>query len=89
MRIAYARYKLCSCRFASNMNLLKRGRSLFFIGAMLFFPGVVYLGLFVTYGNASSIFTEVGFAMSGIFILVGLPMLLLAGAVLFKNRRIA
>lgn len=67
--------------------LLKRGRFLFFTGATLFFPGVVYLGLFMTFGNNTTIFTDVGFVMSGIFVIIGLPFLLLAGAVLFKNRR--
>ena len=67
--------------------LLKRGRFLFFVGAILFFSGIVYLGLFITFGN-SSVFTNIGFGMSIIFTIIGLPLLLMAGAVLFKNRRI-
>ena len=67
--------------------LLKRGRTLFFTGALLFFPGVVYLGLFITFGNDNFAFTEVGLFISAILVIVGLPLLLLAGAVLFKNRR--
>ena len=68
--------------------LLKRGKSLFFIGAILFFSGIVYLGVYLTFANDSSVFTNVGFGMAIIFSIVGLPLLLLAGAILFKNRRI-
>ena len=68
-------------------SLLKKGRFLFFIGTLLFFPGVVYLGTFITFGERYSVFTDIGLLMSGIFIIIGLPLLLLAGAVLFKNRR--
>ena len=67
--------------------LLKRGRFLFFLGVLLFFPGVAYFGLFVALGNDTSVFTNIGLGLSGLLVIVGLPLLLLAGAVLFKNRR--
>lgn len=67
--------------------LLKRGKSLFSIGALLFFPGVIYLGIYLLSGNNNSVFTDIGLVVSGILIIIGLPLLLLAGAVLFKNRR--
>ena len=71
-----------------NMDLLlNRGRTLFFSGVLMFFPGVAYLGFFIAFGNDTSVFTEVGLFMSAILVIVGLPLLLLAGAVLFKNRR--
>lgn len=67
--------------------LLKRGKFLFSIGVILFFSGITYIGLLTSFGN-SSVFTSVGFGMSVIFTIIGLPLLLMAGAVLFKNRRI-
>ena len=67
--------------------LLTRGKLLFIVGAILFFPGVAYFGTFITIGERYSIFTDVGLVMSGMFTIVGLPLLLLSGAVLFKNRR--
>ena len=67
--------------------LLKKGRFLFFTGALLFFPGVVYFGSFITLEKQFPVFTDVGLVMSAMFVIIGLPLLLLAGAVLFRNRR--
>jgi len=67
--------------------LLQRGRLLFFTGAILFFPGIAYFGTFITFGDKYLVFTDIGLVMSAMFAIIGLPLLLLAGAVLFKNRR--
>ena len=70
------------------MSMLQKGRYLFFTGAGMFFPGIILMGVIVTYGQKQSVEMGMGISISGILILVGLPLLMFAGAILFKNRRV-
>jgi len=69
------------------MNQLQRGRFFFFVGALMFFSGVASIGILGTYGKTGSDYMGIGIAISGIGMMIGLPLLMLAGAILFKNRR--
>ena len=54
----------------------------------MFFSGVITLGILITYGTTGASYMGIGIAISGIGMMLGLPMLMIAGALLFRNRRL-
>ena len=70
------------------MSDLQRGRLFFSIEGFMFFSGVITLGILITYGITGASYMGIGIAISGIGMMLGLPMLMIVSALLFRNRRL-
>ena len=69
------------------MSDLRRGRSFFFVGLLMFFSGAITLGVLITYGTTGASYVGIGITISGIGMIFGLSLLMIACALLFRNRR--